>query len=375
MYSTPHRGVLQDEHSRSARRKALSEWDNVRYFLHAVRCGSFRAAAEQLKVSTNVVREHISELEGRLGLTLLTRHVDGSRLTAEGAELFAAAERMEKASFEIFRTSDRVTPNGASGEIWIAVTEGLGTFWLVPRLVEFQRIYPNISIDLHCAMRSADMLRMEADVAVQLVRPTEPDLKMVKLGRMHIMWYASQSYIQTYGKPANYNDLLKHRIVMQFADQTAAKEIYDSLFPNVSPTNFLMMRNNVSSANLWAIAKGAGIGLLPTYATALGARVIPLDIEVERPFDIWLTYHPDATRIPRVRYLVDWIIEAFNPVKFPWFKDQFIHPRDLMVNYRGEPLVNLFEGFTTNTMSAGEDLAAISPSTGDGFGMPAATGR
>ena len=251
---------------------------------------------------------------------------------------------MEAAAFDLIRFKDSVGP-ALSGEVRIAVTEGLGTFWLAPRLVEFQRSYPNILIDLHCAMRSADILRLEADAAIQLTRPTAPDVKLVKLGCLHIMLFASQSYIDIYGKPGTYDELLKHRIVMQFADQTAAKDIYDSWFPGVPPKNFLVMRNNVSSANYWAIAKGAGIGLLPTYATAIGARVIPIDVELRRPFEIWLAYHPDAKRIPRVRYAIEWLVEAFNPEKFPWFRDEFIHPKYLPKLYRGQPLVNLFEGF------------------------------
>ena len=79
---------------------------------------------------------------------------------------------------------------------------------------------------------------------------------------------------------------------------------------------------------------------------AIGGRVVPVDIDPMRfQFDIWLTYHPDANRIPRVRRMIDWIIDAFDPKQFPWFRDEFIHPNDLPNEYRGAPLVNLFEGF------------------------------
>jgi len=90
-----------------------------------------------------------------------------------------------------------------------------------------------------------------------------------------------------------------------------------------------------SSANYWAIAKGAGIGLLPTYASAIGAKVVPIDIDLHRPFDIWLSYHPASRGIPRVSHMIDWMIEAFNPVQFPWFRDEFIHPNELPKNVQG----------------------------------------
>ena len=77
----------------------------------------------------------------------------------------------------------------------------------------------------------------------------------------------------------------------------------------------------MSSAHYWAIAKGAGIGWLPTYSYAIGGRVVPLDFDSRQssrsPFDIWLTYHPDANRIPRNRKTIDWIIDLFNAKEFP----------------------------------------------------------
>ncbi len=337
------RGVQPLEHQPAD--KGLSvDWDNARVFLEVVRCGSFRSAAERLGQSINVVRRRVDDFERQIGATLFTRDVLGTRLTEEGTKVVAAVERMEAASFDLMRARGLISPQ-VKGEIRVAVTEGLGTFWLAPRLVEFQRSFPNILVDLHCAMRSADVLRHEADIAIQLSMPTTLDVKIVKLGRLHVMFYASQKYIDIYGKPNSYEELIRHRIVMQFADQTAAKEIFDSWFPNTSQQDLLVMRNNVSSANYWAIAKGAGIGLLPTYASAIGAKVVPIDIDLHRAFDIWLSYHPASNGIPRIRHMIDWIIEAFSPVQFPWFRDDFIHPRDLPKAYKGEPLANLFEGF------------------------------
>jgi DNA-binding transcriptional LysR family regulator len=292
-------------------------------------------------------------LEHHLGVTLLTRHVDGVRTTAEGEEILSAARKMESASFGLIRARDRSAPS-ISGELKLAVTEGLGTFWLAPRLVEFQRANPKLLIDLNCAMQSADVLRLEADVAVQLNKPTNPDLKIVKLGRLHSMPFASQSYVDTYGAPRTIEEGLRHRLVLQVADQTSTLDLFERTYPGVSQQGLVALRTNVSSAHYWSVAKGAGIGILPTYAGAVGARVIPIDVGLKFQFDIWLTYHPDAIRIPRVRRLVDWLIEAFDPRRFPWFRDEFIHPNDLQKEYRGAPIINLFEGF----FGTGTDVVA-----------------
>jgi DNA-binding transcriptional LysR family regulator len=157
------RGVPQEKHKRVAI-GSLTDWDAARVFLEVVRCGSFRSAAERLELSINVVRRRIDDFERQIGATLFTRDVHGTRLTDEGALVVSAVERMEAASFDLLRAGNSVT-NTLSGEVRVAITEGLGTFWLAPRLVEFQQSFPNILVDLHCAMRSADVSRHEADVA------------------------------------------------------------------------------------------------------------------------------------------------------------------------------------------------------------------
>lgn len=341
MYSNQERRVPPAEQGDPARR--APDWECIRLFLEVARRGSFRAAAEHCNTSINLLRRRITELEHTLGLKLMTRHVTGIKVTPEGQTVLAAAEQMEAASFRFTRAGERNKP--LEGKVRLAVTEGLGTFWVVPRLVEFQRAYPRLLVDLQCSMKSADAMRLEADVVIQLERPTTPDLKAVRLGRMHISPFASRSYIDTYGCPTTHEEMLNHRVVFHMADQTKGEEYFEQLFPGKSQIGFVSMINNVSSAHYWAIAKGAGIGWLPTYAMAIGARVIPVNVNLVFPYDIWLAYHPEAAQIPRVRKMIDWIVAAFDPREFPWFRDEFIHPDKLSEHYRGPQLVNMFEGF------------------------------
>ena len=88
---------------RDARRNGIS----VRIFLEVARIGSFRAAAVELNVSANYLRKHILQLESCYKTTLMTRHVDGVRLTPEGSQVLEAAKRMEEASFDLDRTLSR----------------------------------------------------------------------------------------------------------------------------------------------------------------------------------------------------------------------------------------------------------------------------
>jgi DNA-binding transcriptional LysR family regulator len=124
----PVRGVPQEARHRVAI-GSLTNWDAARVFLEVVRCGSFRSAAERLELSINVVRRRIDDFERQVSATLFTHDVHGTLLTDEGSLVVSAVERMVAASF---------VTNTLSGEVRVAITEGLGTFWLAPRLVDFQ---------------------------------------------------------------------------------------------------------------------------------------------------------------------------------------------------------------------------------------------
>ena len=347
MHAFDERGVPKAEHATRAGSRNAPDWESARIYLEVVRAGSFRRASEGCGQSVNALRRRVEGLERTLGVTLLTRHVDGIRTTVEGENVLASIMQMEAASFGLLRASDHTS--ALSGEVRLAVTEGLGTFWIAPRLVEFQRANPNLLVDVNCAMKSADVLRMEADIAIQITRPTAPDLRIVKLGRLHFVLFAAQSYLQTFGTPKTAQDLAQHRILIQSDDNVQWRKLYDRLFPGLPTVGLVALRTNVSSAHYWSIAKGAGIGVLPTYAQAIGAQLVPLDLGVHETVDIWLTYHPDARRIARVSRMIDWAIKAFSPQKFPWFRDEFIPPNELAAAYRGEPLVNMFAGFGGGT--------------------------
>ena len=153
--------------------------------------------------------------------------------------------------------------------VTLATTEGLGTFWIAARLNSFMRENPRIVVDLHCAMLPADVLRMEADVAVQLERPMQKDVKLVKLGRMHLMPYVSPSYAARNGLPKLGPDLARHPVIVQAAEQLVPVDEYAKTLGGKDRLGPVAMRSNISGTHYFAIATGAGFR--PAADLLLGA--------------------------------------------------------------------------------------------------------
>src|SRR5882672_7315314 len=82
---------------------AVPDWEAAHIFLEVARCGSFRAAAQKLGQSVNALRRKIDQFEKEMDVPLLSRHVNGVQLTDEGAKIYAAAQQMESASFDLLQ--------------------------------------------------------------------------------------------------------------------------------------------------------------------------------------------------------------------------------------------------------------------------------
>ena len=96
----------------------------------------------------------------------------------------------------------------------MTTTPGIGVHWLTPRLGEFIDLYPEIRVTLLTTDEELDLAMREADVAIRLRQPTQPDLIQRKLFSVHFHAYASPEYLKRFGTPHTLEELDNHRIVL-----------------------------------------------------------------------------------------------------------------------------------------------------------------
>src|SRR5712672_4289408 len=210
-----HRGAAVTQHRTDEVLDA--SWDDLKSFLVCAKHKSFRNAAEVLALTSTTLMRRIDRLEERIGCKLFLRDQSGLTLSEEGLAMIADVTEMERHAFNVFRRACQ-SANDPAGTVRVAVTEGPGNFWILPRLIDFQKTYRNITVDLRCAMEQADVARLEADIAIQLERPTNPDLIVTKLGRLHIYAFVSEEYRKLHGVPS-LSGIRNHKLVIQHAPQ------------------------------------------------------------------------------------------------------------------------------------------------------------
>jgi DNA-binding transcriptional LysR family regulator len=322
-----HRGAAVTQHRTDEVLDA--SWDDLRSFLACARYKSFRNAADVLGLTSTTLMRRIDRLEERIGCKLLLRDQSGLTLSEEGAAMIADVTEMESHAFNILRRASQ-SSNDAAGTVRVAVTEGPGNFWILPRLIDFQKTYRKITVDLRCAMEQADVARLETDIAIQLEPPTNPDLIVTKLGRLHIYPFVSEGYRNLYGVPASLAELKSHRIIKQSAPQVD-DTAYARILGLTSLEGVVGIKTNSSIGVLYAVERGAGIGFLPSSSIALGAPLVAVDMDgFSHHADLWLTYHKEFRNSDRHKIVIDWIRRIFDPKAYPCFRDEFVHPNDLI---------------------------------------------
>eukprot|EP01031_Cornospumella_fuschlensis_P008612 gene8612-10613_t len=189
------------------------DWDKLKVFHVAAEAGSFTHAGETLGLSQSAVSRQVSALEQELKVPLFHRHARGLILTEQGELLYRTAHevflKLESARAQL--TDSREKPNG---ELRVTTTVGLGTHWLTARVGEFVELYPDIRIQLILTDEELDLAMREADVAIRMRQPVQPDLVQRKLFTVHFHAYASADYIKRHGHPRSIDELDKHRILL-----------------------------------------------------------------------------------------------------------------------------------------------------------------
>jgi hypothetical protein len=57
---------------------------------------------------------------------------------------------------------------------------------------------------------------------------------------------------------------------------------------------------------------------------------VPVDLEINYHMDLWLTYHKEFRHSDRHKLVIDWLKSIFDPKVHACFRDEFVHPNDLI---------------------------------------------
>lgn len=286
----------------------MANWSDLKFFLSMVEHGSLSAAARIEGVSQPTLSRRLTALEENLKSDLFNRSVDGLQLTPTGERLVEHAERMKEEATSIERIAAG-RDDSLSGLVTISSVEIIGTEWLPKTLREFTKIYDGVQISIQIDSAPADLLRREADIAIRMYRPQEPDLIAKKVGSIAHGMFATQGYIDRKGKPNTLDDICEHDLVLPgpkilelIRKKLGSKKIH--LCPPV-------FTSNDSHALASATLAGYGIGVHSSLTAHRHPELILVLPDVIRKTELWLVTHADVHKNARIRAVYEHLSTMF----------------------------------------------------------------
>jgi len=292
----------------------IMDWDKLRIFHAVAQAGSFTHAGETLNLSQSAVSRQISALEESLGASLFHRHARGLILTEQGELLDRTTREMfSKLAFTTARIMD--TRERPWGPLRITTTVAFGSIWLTRRLKEFIEEYPDIDVSLVLSDDELDISMRQADVALRVRPPTQPDLIQRQLMEVHYRIYAAPQYIKEHGLPRTVEELDQHRLVVYGEDAAPPVANLNWLLEvgaGEKPRHPILKINNIYGIYR-AVRSGIGIGALPDYMTGHAEDLVQILPEHEGPgFNTYFVYPEELRSSKRIGVLRDFLVNRIR---------------------------------------------------------------
>lgn len=184
----------------------------IRAFLAVADSGSFTAAARKLGLSRSAVTGHVQELEQHLGVRLLNRTTRRVWLTAEG-ERYAERAGLLLEGLGALDAEMQTRSGRTEGHLHVEMSESVANARVIPRLPEFVRAYPDISLRISLNEGAVDPTVSGADIGLRVGSPRDSSLRFKLLGRGNYITAASPAYLALHEAPRHPEALRRHRLI------------------------------------------------------------------------------------------------------------------------------------------------------------------
>lgn len=275
------------------------DWGDLAFFLELARQGRLGPAARRLRADHTTVSRRVAELERALHCKLFDRAPDGFVLTDAGQKLFAYAEAIEGNALAISENVGGIATE-ASGDVRVATMEGIGSFYIAPRMWKLRQAFPALRVELVTERHLINLTKREADISVSFAQMKGPRLISEKIGTFELRLYAAPSYIARMGLPASVDELDTHEFVDYIDDLVSIPEVrwlHDVLVPSK-----IVFQSSSMIAQQNAAAAGAGLVLLPSFTAAEDKRLVPVLPQIVSVMrSTWLTVHEDHQYLSRIK--------------------------------------------------------------------------
>jgi len=284
-------------------------------FVKAVELGSFSAAADLLSLSPQLVGKHVRMLEQHLGVRLLNRTTRRQSLTEFGRTFHERARNIlaEVEAAEDLAAQTRLAPRG---RLRVNAPVTFGAHALAPRLRDYLRQFPDVSIELTLSNRFVDVIEEGYDLVFRVGELSDSALIARPLEPYRLMLCAAPSYLAARDPLLAPMDLRHHDCLGFAFGSLSTRWDFDGPEGRVSVP--LSSRVTMDNGEALLAAALAGLGiilqpsemLLPQVEAGKLTTILPQYRAPSRAFHI--LHAADRRLTPKLKSFIDFAMSTFG---------------------------------------------------------------
>jgi len=291
---------------------------DMRLFVEAAAAGSLSAAGRKLGLSPAAASARLIKLEKALHTRLFERTTRQLRVTDEG-RIYLQQCRIALQAIDDAEAALQAGQNVVRGKVRISATSDFGRYLLRGWLDEFVTVHPELKFALTLSDSVSNLMQEEIDLAIRFGAPPDSGLAARVLAPNRRVLCASPEYLARKGVPRTPADLTTHDFVVHVTSSGPLNKLDfvrgDERHTFTIPVADSWESNDGALTRAWALA-GHGIAHKSIWDIAADVRAGTLKMVLPD----WCTheaavhalFHANRYMAPRVRVLLDFLVERFE---------------------------------------------------------------
>lgn len=305
-------------------RRQLPSLQSLICFDTVAKCQSHTYAAQALFITQSSVSRQIQKLENFLGVQLFYRTAHGVELTEVGRQYFEQIAPhlmgLEKC------TTDIMSHKGLGGTLKVAVVPTFATRWLVPKLPQFSKYHPQITVQLETSTKPFLFNEHQFDMAIFTGTATQiehwPAVRAHFLMKETLIPVCAPKLIEQLfptlfcSESSSYQLSDEQLLKMPLLQQTTRPSIWQEWFQSSNlthPNPFDGQRQELFSMLAIAASCGMGMALIPHMLIESELQARQLVSVSNKVFDSGRSYyivHSSQNHSLLVDKFVDWLVSC-----------------------------------------------------------------
>lgn len=212
-------------------------------FYYVVKYKSFSQAANTLNVSKSHVSKHITQLEQELKSRLLNRSTRQLSMTDAGEIFYQHCEKLLALAEQSYTALANFNQQ-PTGTLKISVPPALGMHLLSEPLIQYQRKYPDVKLNIVLESQIVDLIQNGYDLTLRSALLADSNLIARKLGMFRNILCVSPKYLKKHDPIKTPEQLEKHVFAVYSGNPLARQLKFE-----YNKQNFKTIINNTIESN------------------------------------------------------------------------------------------------------------------------------